>query len=60
MKLDGKQRLEALGELDDAADSLLEAAKRFAAAGCVRDAERASRFALHVLGLKRDNAERPS
>jgi len=60
MKLDAKQRAEALEELSDAADSLLEASKRFAAAGCARDAEKASRLALHVLGLKRDNAERPS
>jgi hypothetical protein len=60
MKLDRKQRFEAMRELDDAVDCLLEAAKNFVAAGCVRDAERASRLALHVLGLKRDNAERPS
>ena len=57
MKLDEKRRTEALDELNDAADSLLEAAKHFAAAGCARHAERASRLALHVLGLKRDNAE---
>lgn len=60
MKRDIKQRAEALDELADAADCLLEASKRFAAAGCARDAERASRLALQVLGLKRGSAESPS
>jgi hypothetical protein len=53
-------RIDALSELSDAADALLEAAKCFALAGCHRKAERAFALALAVLALRTESAERPS
>lgn len=57
MKPDHSRRSEALAELSDAAESLLEASRAFAASGGAALSERASALALLVLALKRDAVE---